>query len=290
MNNSRMIGHLAALFTICLWGATFVATKVLLRSFSPTEIFFIRFVIAYILLWVIFPRPLVLPDWKAELPFAAAGLCGITIYYLVENISLMYTKASNVSIIVSTAPFFIAMIYYILGDRAERPGWKFFVGFVSAIVGISLLSFTEEGFVFSPRGDGLALVAAIAWGFYSYFVKICANRGYRTLQITRRCFMYGVLFLLPTLPFTGFSVTADELFRPINLMNLLFLGVLASAICFVTWNFAVKRLGAVASGVYIYLNPVTTVFVAAFTIAEPFSLQTFLGMALVMTGLILSEL
>ncbi len=290
MNNSKVIGHISALFTITLWGATFVATKVLLRTFSPTEIFFIRFVIAYALLWAIYPKPLILSSWKDELPFAVAGLCGITIYYLVENISLMYTKASNVSIIVSTAPFFIAIIYYLLGDKVERPDWKFFVGFVAAIIGISLLSFTEEGFVFSPKGDGLALIASIAWGFYSYFVKICANRGYRTLQITRRCFMYGIIFLLPTLPFTGFSITLSEVVSPLNLMNLLFLGVLASAICFVTWNFAVKRLGAVASGVYIYLNPVITVMVAYFTIGEQFTFQTILGMFLVLSGLILSEL
>ncbi len=290
MNRERVLGHIAALFTITVWGATFVATKVLLRCFSPTEILFIRFLVAYLFLWMINPRPLILECWRDEVPFAAAGACGITIYYLVENISLMYTKASNVSIIVSTAPFFIAIIYYLLGNRDERPDWKFFVGFVAAILGVSILSLSKEGFTFSPKGDGLALIAAIAWGFYSYFVKCCANRGYRTLQITRRCFMYGLLFILPVLPFTGFSVSISDILVPLNLMNLVFLGLIASAICFVTWNFAVKRLGAVASGVYIYLNPVTTVFVAYFTIGEKMTMQTFLGMALVMSGLVLSEI
>ncbi|MCR5732632.1 MAG: DMT family transporter [Sphaerochaetaceae bacterium] len=290
MNNRRLLGHILAFSTIAVWGFTFIATKLLLRVFAPVEIFMIRFVIAYILLWVIYPKPLKLEKIKDEVPFAMAGLCGITLYYLLENVSLAYTRASNVSIIVSTAPFFIAIIYYVLGNKSEMPDWKFYLGFVFAIVGIALLSFTTEGFVFSFKGDGLALISAIAWGFYSYYVKKCSDRGYNVFQITRRCFMYGILFTLPILPFTSFSLSPEKFSDPVMLFCLLFLGVLASAICFVTWNYGVKLLGAVASGVYIYLNPVFTVIAAYFTLGERFTFQSILGMLLVMSGLILSEL
>ena len=36
-------GHVLALFTICVWGTTFIATKVLLKAFTPIEILFMRF-------------------------------------------------------------------------------------------------------------------------------------------------------------------------------------------------------------------------------------------------------
>ena len=290
MITKKVLGHLAALFSIVVWGTTFVATKILLRVFPPVEILIFRFAIAYFLLWIIYPKPLILKRLRDEIPFAIAGLCGITLYYLLENVSLVYTRASNVAIIVSTAPFFVAIVYSILGNRNEKPSKMFYLGFVFAIIGIILLSLTEEGFVFSFKGDGLALVSAASWGFYSFYVKRCSDRGYNMFQITRRCFMYGLLFMLPVLPFAHISLSLDNFTDPTILFCLFFLGFLASAICFITWNYGVKLLGAVASSVYIYLTPVFTVVAAYFTIHEDFSLQSIVGMLLVMSGLVISQL
>ena len=81
-------GHAAAFLTIVIWGTTFISTKVLLRTFSPIEILFIRFVIGYIALWCVYPKHLRSGGRAQELVFAAAGLCGITLYYL----CLLYTS------------------------------------------------------------------------------------------------------------------------------------------------------------------------------------------------------
>lgn len=44
--------HLAALFSVAVWGATFVSTKVLIaNSLTPAEIFLLRFAMAYICIW-----------------------------------------------------------------------------------------------------------------------------------------------------------------------------------------------------------------------------------------------
>lgn len=47
---------------------------------------------------------------RQEAVFAAAGLCGVCLYYLQENIALTYTMASNAGVIISIAPFFTAML------------------------------------------------------------------------------------------------------------------------------------------------------------------------------------
>ncbi|MEG0527188.1 MAG: EamA family transporter, partial [Longicatena sp.] len=78
-------GHIAAFFTIVLWGTTFISTKVLLSDFTPVEILFIRFVIGFIALWIAYPRLLHIKDKKQELLFFLAGLCGICLYFLMEN-------------------------------------------------------------------------------------------------------------------------------------------------------------------------------------------------------------
>ncbi len=93
-------GHLAALFTVTVWGITFISTKVLLVSFTPVEIMFFRLVLATLVLWAIRPpklsgytlsRRTLQDEWK----IMAAGLCGVTLYFLFQNIGLSYTLAAN---------------------------------------------------------------------------------------------------------------------------------------------------------------------------------------------------
>mgnify|MGYP000040217240 CR=1 FL=1 len=162
-------GHLAAFITILIWGTTFISTKVLLKTFSPVEILFIRFVMGYLALWLVCPR-ILRPDSRRQEPlFAAAGLCGITMYYLLENIALTYTLASNVGVIISIAPFFTAILSCLfLGAPVRR---HFFIGFLLAMAGIFLLSFGSSSLSINPMGDILAVAAAIIWAVYSTLTK-----------------------------------------------------------------------------------------------------------------------
>ena len=83
--NKTIHGHIAAFLTILIWGTTFISTKVLLRNFEPVEILFIRFMIGYMALWCVCPRRLNIRERKQEWYFAAAGLCGVTLYYLCKR-------------------------------------------------------------------------------------------------------------------------------------------------------------------------------------------------------------
>lgn len=110
MNHSASTGHLAAAFTVAVWGTTFIATKVLLTGFAPVEILLIRFVMGFFALLLVCPRLLRSTGAKQEITFAAAGLCGVCLYYLLENIALTQTLASNAGVIVSVSPFFTALL------------------------------------------------------------------------------------------------------------------------------------------------------------------------------------
>ena len=96
MENKNNVGHLCALLTIIIWGTTFISTKVLLVDFQPVEILFFRFVMGLLALLIIYPHRLTGMTRNQEFTFVAAGLCGICLYYLLENIALTYTMASNV--------------------------------------------------------------------------------------------------------------------------------------------------------------------------------------------------
>lgn len=113
-SRQRTLGHAAALMTILIWGTTFVSTKVLLRDFTPVTVLFTRFVIGYAFLWCLKPRFLPFSGWKKEFLFAGAGLTRVTLYFLLENIALTHTFASNVGIIVAVVPFFTALLAHFL--------------------------------------------------------------------------------------------------------------------------------------------------------------------------------
>lgn len=288
VNNKTLSGHIAAFVTILIWGTTYISTKILLISFTPIEILFIRFLLGYAVLWLVSPHKMQVKTKQQEVYFAFAGLCGITLYYLFENIALTYTLASNVGVIISLAPFFTT-IFGCVFLHSKRPRMRFFVGFVIAITGICMISFSSNtALAINPLGDLLAVVAAIIWAAYATLTKKISTFGYPTIQVTRRTFFFGLLFMLPSLFVMGFQVRIGQLATPTNLLNLLFLGLGASALCFVTWNFAVKLLGSIKTSVYIYMVPVITVITSACILHEKITIVAVVGIALTLLGLFLS--
>lgn len=284
-----LLGHILAFLTIVFWGTTFVSTKVLLQDFSPVEVLFFRFVIGYVSLLAVCPRLLKTTGWKQERIFMGAGLSGIALYFLLENIALKYTFASNVGVIVAIAPFCTAILAQFL-LRGERLTVYFFVGFAAAMAGICCIAFNgSQVLQLNPLGDALAAAAAVAWAFYSICMRKIGEFRYNTVLCTRRVFFYGLVIMLPLLPLWDFHWGFERFSKPVNLGNILFLGFGASALCFVTWNWAVKVLGAIKASVYIYLVPVCTVLAAAIILDERITGLAMLGTALTLLGLVISE-
>ena len=284
----RTTGHLAAIVTVFVWGTTFISTKILLEGFQPVEILFFRFVLGFMTLLIARPRRLRLTDKKQEIYYALAGICGVSLYFLLENIALTYTSASNVGVIVSMAPFFTA-IFSRMFLKEERLSINFFIGFVVAIVGISLISFQGTRLELNPKGDLLALGAAVLWACYSILTRKIGEFGYHTVLNTRRIFFYGIIFMIPAVIFMDFRLDLQRFYNPLYLGNILFLGLGASALCFGTWNFAVKLLGVMRTSVYIYLIPVITVITSVLILNETVTVLSAVGIAFTLSGLFLSE-
>ena len=290
MLKNQNVGHLMAILTVFLWGTTFISTKVLLTGFQPVEILFFRFVIAIVVLTLACPKRIKGFDLRREGLFALAGLTGICLYYLMENIALTYTMASNVGVIVSIAPFFTAILGHIVFKDGEKLYGSFFIGFIVAMAGISLISFNGSELHLSPKGDILSVIAAAIWAIYSVCVKKIEAYGYNTIVSTRRIFMYGIVFMIPALAIFGFSPDMALLAQPKYIGNLLFLGLGASAVCFVTWNHALKLIGVIKSSVYIYLAPVVTVVASYIILHENITVMSAAGTLLTLAGLIISEI
>lgn len=285
----RFIGCLAALFTIVIWGTTFISTKVLLTDFRPMEILFFRFLMGFLALVLVNPHRLKAVGRGQEATFALAGLCGICLYYLLENIALTYTMASNVGVIISVAPFFTAILSRLFLKSEEKLSIHFFLGFVVAMAGVALISFNGSRLELNPMGDILAVLAAFVWACYSILTKRISGFGYPVILTTRRTFFYGILFMIPALFLFDFEIGLERFVSRTYLFNILYLGLGASALCFVTWNLAVKVLGAVKTSVYIYMVPVITVATSVLVLREPVTWSSIAGTAMAVAGLFLSE-
>jgi len=281
--------HILAFLIILVWGTTFVSTKVLINSgLSPIDIFVCRFSLAYILIWAISPKKLFANNIKDELLFAALGVTGGSLYFLAENFALSYTNTSNVSLIVCTTPIFTSILLAIFA-KDERMNRRQIIGSLLAFLGMALVVLNGH-FVLklSPIGDGLAFLAAWCWAFYSLIMKKLISK-YSSKFINRKIFFYGLVTVLPIVALHNTSLNINTLTQPKVFLNLIYLGVIASLLCYILWNVVLRNIGVVSASNYIYLNPVVTVITAALLIDEQITAFALIGMAMILGGLIMAE-
>ena len=301
-NSQKIWGIFLAAISIFFWGITFVSTRYLLNDFSSLEILTYRFITAYCGLWLIHPKFEKIA-MKDNILFGLAALSGVILYQLSENIAIHYTNASNVSVIVSICPLFTAIISQLFLKEKHLSVW-FITGFLISITGVALVCFNGNTTLeFNPKGDLLALLSGICWGFYSMIISIINKKSYDPICATRRIFFFAVLIMIPlSLLGWGFADPAGSLYfsldkavnaarfsNPYNWLNILFLGIVASGICFTTWNKACQITGTVKVSCGIYLIPVVTIVFAFIVLGEQITLLGAIGALVTITGLFLSE-
>jgi drug/metabolite transporter (DMT)-like permease len=278
--------HAMALLTIIIWGTTMVSTKVLLREgLSPEEIMLIRFCIAYIFLWILYPRTHRAKSLRDELIFFGMGITAGSMYFFFENTALVYTSATNVAIIGALIPLLTAVFTRIV-FRENSLTRLFWTGSAISIAGAVMVilngRFTLE---VSPLGDFLALMGIISWSAYGVLSKYLKGR-YSSLFITRNIFFYGILTILPWFIFEPFHVPLKTLLTPSVLWNLVFLGFVASSVCFFLWTLSLKKLGVVKTNSYIYFSPLITIVTARVVLNERITVYVVCGTALIICGLL----
>lgn len=289
MTKVRLRYHLLALFTVLVWGTTFTSTKVLiLHSLTPAEILFYRFLIAYVVIWPFAPKPLFASKTADEIKLLALGLTGGSLYFLAENSALELTYTSNVALILCATPL-ITAIFTVMLFRDQHFSSKLLLGSLFAIAGVCCILINSSFvFRFSPAGDGLALLACLMWALYSVILKQLSDR-YSILFITRKVFFYGLATMLPLSLLFPDCWHVAALTSPIVWVNLLFLGVVASCLCFFAWNKAIQQLGIITSNNYLYVQPFVALLCGALLLGEQITWIALLGGLLIIAGIYVAE-
>ena len=286
--NKVLLFHLITAVVVTIWGVTFVSTKVLLQhGMGPIDIMFYRFVIAYFCILAISHKRLWADNWKDEFMLMLSGLTGGTLYFIAENNALGISQASNVALLVCTTPIFTALLANWVFKEPLRKNMM--IGSVIALIGVGLVVFSGSVILkINPLGDFLSIMAALMWAVYCLILKPLGNR-YSTAFITRKVFLYSILSLLVYFIFDPLQIQVDVLLHPVVMFNLLFLGIVASMLCFIAWNAAVKVLGPSRTANYIYVQPMSTLVLSSIILSEVITLTSLIGAACIIGGVYLAE-
>lgn len=290
-----LLYHFVAFLTVAIWGSTFVFTKILLQNgLSPAQIFTLRFFIAYLLIFVSSKMGeeqfrLFSATWRDELIMVLLGITGGSFYFLTENASMLYTTATNTSLIVCTCPLYAMLLVALVYRHKERITRTQVLGSLVACLGMAVVVLNGR-FVLhlSPLGDMLAFGACLCWAVYSLMAKAVLQR-YSTLFITRKVFFYGLVTIIPYYIIEPGFPPLEVLLRTDVLLNLLFLSVVASMLCYIMWNWVIEKLGVVVANNWIYFNPITTILFAWWLLNEQITPWFLLGTVFVIGGMALSE-
>ena len=283
------MAHIVAIFVVLIWGTTFVSSKVLLNSgLLPADIFFVRFIIAYSCLLCLSHKRLFANSIADELTLAGLGIMGGSLYFLTENMALLHSTSSNVSILVSTTPLVTAMLLAIF-YKSERLSSRQICGSVQAFIGVVLVVLNGQLVLhLNPLGDALALGASFTWGFYSLFMRRIMGR-YSADFITRKVFFYGLVTIMPYFALVH-PLDIDLLTSGSMTIwgNLFFLGFVASTGGYLLWNWVMRKLGAVKSTNFIYLQSLVSMVAGHVILGERITIMAIAGAVILIIGMILA--
>ncbi len=280
--------HVVAILVIVAWGASFPCTRLLLDAgITPTEIFVYRSAIAYIGLLIFSKFKIDFWGWRDELLAFLCGLTGGAMYFVLQNIALKLTLLSDVVIVIAINPL-LTTILAALFLKDEHFSLKILLSSMVAFTGVAVVTL-RDGLVWGDGllGNVLAFLAALSWAVYCIILKRVQGR-HSTLAITRKVMIYGTICALPVM-FSEPMSSLSTLLRSDVLANMLFLALICSMAAFLIWNFVIKKIGAIRSSNYLYLDPVISIIIGVIVLHERVGIVAVVGCTLVLLGVIMVE-
>ena len=287
MKNKNIFAHVLAMLTIIIWGTTYISTKILLTNFSPEEILAYRFFIAFLIILIIYPKKVKILPIKEEIVFFLLGATGISLYYWTENLALQYTYASNVGLIASAIPIFTALIAHFIFNN-EKFTFNMLIGFIIAIMGVSIIIYNGKVLKLNPKGDIMAIISAILFSIYSILIRKI-DKKYSQIFVVRKIFFYGIITMIPILLISKVNLLKAPILNSSIVFNFLFLAIFASVLCFLMWNKSINIIGPIKTTNYIYFVPLITMISSNIVLKEQISYLMILGGVLIFAGVYINQ-
>lgn len=288
----KLLLYFPAVITVIIWGSTFLVSKNILSSgIQPITLMTMRFIIAYVIL-VIFSKGSIKFSFtkasiKQELLFLLLGLSGGSLYFLLEYNSLKLTSAVNVGLISATVPIISTAISLML--RRVKVNYKYYIGSVIAFIGVVLITLNGVWKInISTIGDLLAIASSVLWAIYTVILSVFDNKYPETL-ISRRLFFYAFITIIG---YTIYIIDLSELLSLSDisiLFSVLYLSVLASALCIFLWNNSINKIGIIKTNNFLYFLPVVTLISSLLFAFNEITVYSIIGTVFIMIGVFISD-
>jgi drug/metabolite transporter (DMT)-like permease len=276
--NSDQRGAASLVGAVVIWGATFVGSKVVLRTLAPTELAFIRQVFGLPpLIWLAWRTHRLLVPIRYLLPLAATGMVG---FFLFANLGLARASASVGGLVQGLAPVLIALLAVTF--LRERPTPRVVAGIVLALAGAALLAWGTL-----HVGSGLGLVflflSVTSWSAYTVIGRRIGDRVSVVEATVLPVCLSVVVFSFGPLFEHWDSAPAG------TLALAAVLGFFGSGVSYAMWSYGIARVPAARAGVYSNLVPVVAVLLAWAALGESLSSRQLVGGAVVLVGALLAS-
>ena len=288
MSNSKLFPYIEAVFAVAVWGASFIATKIVLRDLSPVTLVWLRFLMGVLILGgaVSLRKQYYWLNRNEWLYFALLGFLGITFHQWLQSNALETSEASTTAWIVSTTPVFMAILGWIV-LKEKLPSIKI-AGILLAFVGVLLVVYDGNLSAISLRsfgkpGDILILISAINWTVFS----VLSRRGLKSHPATLMMFYVMLIGWV----FTSILFFATENVSEISNLTaqgwtaVAFLGVFCSGLAYIAWYDALQALTTAQTGVFLYIEPLVAVVVAFLILGEAITVASMLGGGIIFLGI-----
>jgi drug/metabolite transporter (DMT)-like permease len=280
-----------ALFTaIFIWGFAYVVTKSGLSTVPPMLFALLRYALASVLL---VPLALArgglsrLPQPVPWMTLLLMSLTGVTVYYILFNLALAYTTASQTALIQSAFPAIVAIMAFLwLHEHVSK---RRVVGIVLAIVGVVLIvsnSEADAGARDPVLGNVFAFASVLVWGVYTILAKRMSKAD--PIAVTAAISLIGTILLIPAVLIEGTRISLSAI--PMSgWLPILYLGALASATGYLLYNRALRDIDASLVGTFINLSPVIGVVAGVAVLGESITVPAIIGGVLVLVGVWISS-
>ena len=288
MQKSKFIPYLEALFAVIVWGASFIATKIAVGEISPIAVVWLRFAMGIPILFaaVVMRKQFAFPKGTEWFYFALLGFLGISFHQWLQSNGLKTAQATTTAWIVSTSPAFIAILGWLI--LKEKLNLMQSSGIVLAMVGV--LAVVSKGDLatiaigkFGSYGDFLILISSVNWAVFS----ILSRRGLKDHPSTRMTFWVMTIGWLITSVafFAGKSYTEISHLDSRGWMAMIFLGIFTTGLAYIAWFDALSNLPVAQTGAFLFVEPLTSMIVAAIILNEKITLVSVLGGAVILVGI-----
>jgi drug/metabolite transporter (DMT)-like permease len=284
--------YVALLLIVVLWASYPAAIKLALPDMPPFVMAALRCAIASIFLVTMLLRSGV-DTTLAVAPgalraFVVLGICGIFVSTQGSYLAIFYSTASNIVLLQAASPVMIALgARFYLGERLHRRQW---LGVAISASGVLLV--ITNGRLWSLRpgdvhvGDLINIFTLAGWSAYTVYSKrVLADTSPAVL--TTAAYVAGTLLIVPT------AIVTAPLFPPPNFGSVtawvvVLYQAIAGAVAHVYWSRAIHVVGPSRSGIFLNLQPVVGLVLAALLLREQLGLWQLLGGACVLAGVTLT--